>query len=43
MFVSHEFNHALQYTIDASELPLVMWEGTAETIADICYEPSGIT
>ncbi|MCB9683848.1 MAG: hypothetical protein H6738_02165 [Alphaproteobacteria bacterium] len=39
VFVSHEFNHALQYTIDASEMPLVMWEGTAETIADMVDEP----
>lgn len=35
VFVAHEFNHASQYTIDASELPLVMWEGTAEAVADL--------
>lgn len=40
VFVSHEFNHALQYTIDVAERPLVMWEGTAEAIADMVDDPT---
>ncbi len=35
LFISHEFNHACQYTIDANEYTLFVWESTAEAIAEI--------
>lgn len=35
IFVSHEFNHALQYTIDAWEIVLFPWESTAEAMSDL--------
>jgi MYXO-CTERM domain-containing protein len=37
-FIAHEFNHALQWTIDGKERTLFVWEATAEAIADIVYD-----
>lgn len=34
-FVCHEFNHALQYTIDGWELTLFPWEMTAEAMEEL--------
>lgn len=34
-FLSHEFNHALQYATDANEYTLFAWENTAEATAEI--------
>lgn len=39
-FVSHEFNHALQYGMDANEYTLFAWESTAEAIAEL-YSGNG--
>lgn len=36
-FVSHEFNHALQYTIDGWELTGFVWESTAEAMEELVY------
>lgn len=41
-FVSHEFNHALQYTIDGWELTLFVWESTAEAMEDLVYDESDL-
>ncbi len=35
LFVSHEFNHACQYAIDANESTVFVWESTAEAISEI--------
>src|SRR5262249_28386937 len=35
IFASHEFNHALQYTIDAVERRVFPWESTAEAVSDM--------
>ena len=34
-FVSHEFNHALQYTIDGVEATFFVWESTAEAMEEL--------
>lgn len=39
-FVAHEFNHALQYTIDAREAEFFVWESTAEAIASLVDDTS---
>lgn len=36
-FICHEFNHALQYTIDGWELTLFPWESTAEAMEELTY------
>ena len=41
-FVSHEFNHALQYTIDGWEQTLFVWESTAEAMEDLVYDDSDL-
>lgn len=42
VFVSHEFNHALQYTIDAAEYVLFPWESTAEAMSDLVDDAADI-
>ena len=34
-FVAHEFNHALQYTIDGVEANFFVWESTAEAMEEL--------
>lgn len=41
-FVSHEFNHALQYTIDGAERTLFVWESTAEAMEDLVYDDTNL-
>jgi len=41
-FVAHEFNHALQYTIDGWELTLFVWESTAQAMEDLVYDDSDV-
>ena len=36
-FISHEFNHALQYTIDGHEITGFVWESTAEAMEELVY------
>ncbi|MCK6526833.1 hypothetical protein L6R50_04505, partial [Myxococcota bacterium] len=41
-FVAHEFNHALQYTLDGWEKNLFVWEMTATAIEDFVYDDTNL-
>ncbi|MEZ4241779.1 MAG: MYXO-CTERM sorting domain-containing protein [Myxococcota bacterium] len=42
VFACHEFNHALQYTIDARERRVFPWESTAEAMTDLVDDASDL-
>ncbi len=41
-FVAHEFNHALQYTVDGWEQTLFVWESTATAVEDLVYDDTNL-